>query len=506
MAHHDPDFASVFARLERGPLSSRRLPSRAACVWVVALALCALPPLAGAGTAPSRTTILLTECPSRESLRARLLAYADSVLPYSPPSAAEALFYAGQSYARASVRDSAIACFRRSVSAEPTQDARLALADALLRHRSEGDLEAAIEVLEAPAREAGGDAFRARLAWAELLAGRPERANELFRPLETQLDLDPVWGYRMARAFVEVGDVKRALKALQPLAIASRAQDEEIMGLAGRAFERFGDKSRLETNIGREVSFCDQEEGKLAQRLGARRVRFRAEDGYALGGVAAVPKGEQRRRAVVLLWAPRDTLESYDSLAVALNRAGFAVLLMQVRGSGWSATPACPFPEAWEGREDAMQAICARDVRDGLRAFSLAASIDTTRYVVAGVGLTAPIAVEAAELDNRIPALLLLSPKPAEVERGTMRERIRRLQRPIYFSNAPEDFPQFELTETLYQSGDRPHSRVADVKAAGSGARPFRRDPPAVGRLVRWLEETVPLRASGSRSGTRNTR
>ena len=274
------------------------------------------------------------------------------------------------------------------------------------------------------------------------------------------------------------------------------------MDLARRAFEPFGSKERLETNIGQDVSARDRSEGTLIQAMGGRRVRFSAADGFALGGVAVAPAGEKHRRAAVVLWAPRDTLESYDSLTVALARAGWAVLLLEVRGSGWSAAPACPFPEAWSGREDAMQAICARDVREALRALSLAARIDTSRYLVAGVGATAPIAVEIAELDERVPALLLLSPSPADVERGTMRERIRRLQRPIYFANAPEDFPQFEVTEALYQAGDRGRSRVADVKAAGSGARPFRRDRAALQRLISWLDQSMPARPPGRSRST----
>ena len=462
------------------------------------LALAVLPAPGRAGTAPSRPQILLMECPTRASLRASLFAYADSIAPHQPAYAGQALYFAGLSYARASERDSAIACFGRANKLRGDEPERLALVDALLLRLGDGDLDAALALLEAATAQARAEsspaayAFQARLAWAELLAGRKERSFEMFRELQEQLDLDPVWGYRMARSFYEAGDVKRALGSLQPLAIASRLHDAEVMDLAAQAFSRFGDRSRLEGNFRREVAIRDQSEGTLAKALGGRRVRFTAGDGFALGGVAVIPPGEKRRRAAIVLWSPRDTLESYDSLAVALRSAGWAVLLMQVRGSGWSAGPACPFPDSWAGREDAMQATCAGDVREGFRALRLVANIDTTRYLVGGVGLTGPIAVEAAQLDERAQAMVLLSPSPAEVERGTVRERIRRLKMPIYFANAPEDFLQFETTEALYQAGDRPRSRVADVKGAGTGARPFRRDTPAVKRLVTWLDETVP--------------
>jgi len=53
-------------------------PRVALLLWAV---LAALPPAAHAGEPPSRASILMTACPSRASLRASLIAYADSILP-----------------------------------------------------------------------------------------------------------------------------------------------------------------------------------------------------------------------------------------------------------------------------------------------------------------------------------------------------------------------------------------------------------------------------------------
>ncbi|HEY2954661.1 MAG TPA: hypothetical protein VGK89_05385 [Candidatus Eisenbacteria bacterium] len=465
------------------------------------VALAALSRAPAAGAQPSRAEVLLTRCPSRETLRASLLRYADSARVADPAGAGEALYLAGASCLRASLRDSAIECFRRADSLRHDPEDRLSLVDALLLRQGPGDLEAATALLD----PAGGDAsydFEARRAWVEFLAGRTAKSVEIFRRIQASFDLDPVWGYRMARAFVEAGDVKRALTVLQPLAVASRQQDAELMDLAERAFQSFGNPVRLENELGRQISARDQSEGKLSQALGGRRVRFTAPDGAALGAVLVPARRSAHPRAAVVLWAPRDTLASYDSLAVALSGAGWAVLLMEARGSGWSAGPDCPFPEAWIGREDAMQSACARDVHEALRVLAVAGHADTMRCLLAGVGPTAATAVEAAELDRRVQALLLLSPAPDPVERGPMRERIHRLQRPIYFSGAPEDYLEFEVTNALYQAGDRGASRVADVSGAGTGARPFRDDLAAVRRLIAWLEETMPARAAtGSRPG-----
>src|SRR5262249_38503120 len=183
--------------------------------------------------------------------------------------------------------------------------------------------------------------------------------------------------------------------------IASREQDTEVMSLIDRAGQTIGDPRRVEDNIRRAIAASDRRDGVRIQAMGGRPVRIEAGD-FSLAGIVA-PADQQLRRAVVVLRAPGDTLESYDSLTVALGRAGWAVMLMELRGSGGSAAPSCPFPDAWVRREDAMQTVSAGDVRVALRALAGAARIDTTRYLVAGVGATGPIAVEAAQSDPRVP-------------------------------------------------------------------------------------------------------
>ncbi len=466
-----------------------------------------------AGGPPTRSQVLLTESPSRESLRASLLDHARGVATVEPASAGEAFFYAGLSYDRAGHADSAIACYRSAIALRGGIEERVALADALLRRRAEGDLEHTRALLDSSYVQAANSddpdaaAYQARLAWVDVLEGNPSRALQRFAPLEATLSRRALWRYRIAHACFESGDPRRALAVAWPLAVWSRSNDQAAEALLERANEALGGKGRLAEQIERAIAAHDAAERRPIARLGGRRVRFAAADGFSLGGVTFAPAGAGQHRAVVVLCEPGDTLASYDTLAVALARSGRAVMLMELRGSGWSSGPACPLPEAWVGREDALQSSCARDVREALRALSLVTPVDTLGYVVAGVGRTASIAVEAATLDRRVQALLLLSPNPSPVDRGLTRARIAALQRPIFFSNAPEDYPMFELTDALYQAGNRSRSRVADARAPGHGAQPLRGDPTAAPRLIRWLDDQAQRRGrpapppSGPRRG-----
>lgn len=454
-----------------------------------------------AGSPPTRTQVLLIECPSRESLRLSLLDHARRAGATAPLSAAEALYFAGSSYERAGRADSAIACYRGALALRGNAPERIALADLLLRRGRDGDRDAARALLDSSYAQAAAEndpaaaAFDARIAWTEVLAGQAARGVERFVPLEAELSGDPLWRYRMARARLEAGDPRRAVLLAEPLAIASRAQDAEILSLLERASASLGGKGRLDERIGRAIVAHDDRERALLAAIGGRRVRFAASDGFPLGATVIAAAGAARARAAVLLRAPGDTLADYDTLAVALRRGGWAVMLLDLRGSGWSVGPSCPYAATWAGREDALHTRTAKDVRDALRALALSATVDTTRYVIVGVERTASIAVEAASLDPRAQALVLLSPDPVPVDQGITRAWIHRLQRPIFFSSAPEDFLRFEVTDALYQAGDRARSRVADARAAGHGGRPFRGDPTAAPRLIGWLDDRWAARA-----------
>src|SRR5262249_41748812 len=133
-----------------------RLAAAAQAALCVCVGLLALPEAARA--APSRASVLLTECRSRASLRASLVAYADSILPPARAAAGEAFWFAGRSYARASLRDSAIACFRRAVAARGEEEERCDLADALMIRRAAGDIEAALALFAAPPGQPEGAA------------------------------------------------------------------------------------------------------------------------------------------------------------------------------------------------------------------------------------------------------------------------------------------------------------------------------------------------------------
>jgi alpha-beta hydrolase superfamily lysophospholipase len=444
----------------------------------------------------TETQKLLMEPATPAQLRAVLLAESARLESTDRATAGEHQFWAGRSYDRGGMADSAIVRYRRAVELRGDIEDRIALADALLTRRGNGDIAAAREVLDrAPSPPTTidlQDAFDARRAWALQLAEQADSALALYHPHESRLVRQPEWRYRIATTYLAANQPTVTLRLLLPLAIASRRQDREVMDRLREAAEAVNASSRLDAEIDRGIRQRDAVEAQALQRMGASRGVFPGEDGFLLSGaMIAPPARKSRPLGAVVLVAPEDTIADYDSLGHALVSAGYAVMMLDVRGSGSSVGPSCPLPDRWAGREEAMQSLCARDTRSAFRALARATPLDSSRYLVVGVQSTATIAVEAAAADPRIAALLLVSPRPPAVERGPMRARLAKRRVPVYFQSGPEDFDWFVVTERLYQAGDRGGSRVADARRVGHGVKQFYYDPDVTSRFTRWLDETM---------------
>lgn len=473
------------------------------------LLVCALPALAEPRISPARA--LLTRADTPAGLRSQLLAYADDAAAAgNRAGASEALGYAGTSFQREGRVDSAIVCHRRAFELLGSEAPLLDLVDQLLLRRGAADLAEAIKLLTV-AREASEwaapPALVSRIAWAHFLGGGADTAAKLFATIEDRLLPLHEWRFRMASVAFARKDYRRTVDLLLPVAISARGTDDAVIEMLEQSGKEGGVAARLRTEVRRGVEDHDQPDLELASALGGRLLELTASDGFPLGGLlvpaATPPRGRTSRRgtataarapallAIVLL-APGDTVASGDSLALALHRHGITTLTLYPRGHGASVNPSCPSPDAWFNREAALQARIARDVRDAVRGVGYATPVDSTRYLIVGVGASATMAVEAATLDPRAKALLLVSPAPAPVDRGLTRARLAQLRLPVFFQIAPADFEAtYAITDALYQAGDRPASQVAKSTVGGQGLAQFRGDPALAARFLDWLDATL---------------
>ena len=443
---------------------------------------------------------LLLQAKTTAELRALLRDHAETAR--DSLERGEALYYLGMSYEREGKRDSAIVYYEGAVARRNDDQERKALMDALLRRRRPGDAERVMRVLARRPHNVIGEPARdvaewnGRRAWALYQMGHGDSALHLMRASQYFLvqPINPMqreWRYRAGVMEEDNGDIQHAVEVLGLLAVESRFKDRDLMVDLGDALKRTAtNASTVELAMKQERTDMDLSDKAALDALGARRVLFKGLDGAQLSGIVVGGRGARRLRPVVALTPPDTPVESFDSLAVGLRRAGYAMILMDVRGSGFSVDEDAPLPESWHDREEQMEAKVSRDIGPALRALAKAASVDTSRYLLVGIGSTAKIAVDAATRDPRARALLLVSPDAAPTNRGIMRAQLVRLNRPVFFQVPSFDVGTMPFVEALYESSNQRISRISDSELAGYGAQSFHYDASAMPRLLRWLNES----------------
>ena len=476
-------------------------PALAAALIAALAAAGGLAAPARAAFPPTATQAILSQAASPAILRARLDSLANAGAARDPISAGEARYYQGMSFARAGVLDSAIAAYRSAVSLRNSREEQLGLADVRLLRQAPDDAAAVLIELGPTLAEAVSETpysqvlVQRRLAWAQFLAGHADSAVALFLATEDMPNLRLEWRYRMALPALANGDARKAFELLFPVAVAARKQDPDVMLQLERAAQLLGDKVGPEARVDAEIHRRDVREQRLFESWGGRRVLFAGTDGFPLTGFVVPARASSRPApavGAVVLMAAADTLAAYDSLVIALRQHGVATILVPARGTNWAVTPGCPLPDAWEGREEKLQHQSARDVRRALSQLAAATPLDTTRYLVVGISSTGVGAAEAARLDRRVRALLIVSPSVSPVDRGSMCADLNAARVPAFFQIALEEFDSSnDVTDLLYLAGNRSASRVVEGTTAGHGVAQYRADSTLLVRFLHWLDDAL---------------
>jgi hypothetical protein len=143
-----------------------------------------------------------------------------------------------------------------------------------------------------------------------------------------------------------------------------------------------------------------------------------------------------------------------------------------------------------------METACGGDARAALRALARETKIDTSSYQVLGVGAAAGAAIRAAELDRRVVGLVLIRPEFDDAAIAPAGAALARSRVPVYFIGGGEYDQDRPTLEALYGASNRGASRMADTGGTADGMWDLRADADATARLMRWMAEKKPARAT----------
>jgi len=137
-------------------------------------------------------------------------------------------------------------------------------------------------------------------------------------------------------------------------------------------------------------------------------------DDIELTGSYYEPKRKGRAPGVLLVHDAGGDRKQLEAVAVRLQKSGFGVLTLDLRGHGASRTEDEDWSELSEDDRSALWARATRDVEAGSRWLLSQDGIHTTNLSLVGVGSGCALAVRHAKRDENVRCVALLAPRPKD--------------------------------------------------------------------------------------------
>jgi dienelactone hydrolase len=228
--------------------------------------------------------------------------------------------------------------------------------------------------------------------------------------------------------------------------------------------------------------------GCLAQPEG-ERVKLKTEDGFTIIGTYYVPAGEKLPSLILLHMLGR-TRSDWEQFAKRLKKEGYAVLSIDLRGHGESTDQ--------KGKDRSYRDFSEEEWRDTVKDIQAATKflrrkkeIDPDKISIIGASIGANLALNYADLDKKIRALVLLS--PGLNYRGVKtKEAVKRYgARPVLLVASKDDRGSFNAIDELGKLA-KGNKKLVKYKKAGHGTRMFGKESPDLtNAIINWLKEVV---------------
>ncbi|NOZ05428.1 MAG: alpha/beta fold hydrolase, partial [Chloroflexi bacterium] len=207
-----------------------------------------------------------------------------------------------------------------------------------------------------------------------------------------------------------------------------------------------------------------------------RRVTFTTSDGVTLVGTYYAPTGTANP-GLVLVHMVDGRRTDWNSLASFLQRQGYAVLSLDLRGHGESSGN-----REWGKMAD--------DVTVAYRFLSGQPEVDPTRVALVGASIGANLALNVAASEPAVKSLVLLS--PGMDYRGVKTEAAMKAYgaRPVLFIASRTDTYAAQSVETLAKLAQG-KKQVQTYENAGHGTQMIGNAEGLEDLILNWLRETL---------------
>ncbi len=347
----------------------------------------------------------------------------------------------------------------------------------------------ALELAPADTPERVRGYYRDSLGWALFRQGKPDSALHELEDANRMAPGTPEIRSHLVEVYDELGERDQASALLVEDLVAARGVDPELRGRLRRLYRTTpqGRPLAVELEVEHLVIAREAKEVAAFEAAGGSVIRVEASDGFPLVATLFAAGGKAKSEVPAALLVPMlgGARSDYDSLALALARAGITALCLDPRGHGASVTEELPNARAF--RDDMPRHLhgAILDLAAGIAYLQKASISRGQPLAVIGASLGGFVAALETADEEAVKALVLLSPGTAE----PFVEAVgRRHERPTLLVAGSDDPGARAGAEAMLALLDRSRSAVAVFDDAGHGTEMLERVPELAPFLVRWIK------------------
>lgn len=153
-----------------------------------------------------------------------------------------------------------------------------------------------------------------------------------------------------------------------------------------------------------------------AAAVDAERVVVPTQDKLSLAGTYWAPKGKQAAPGALLIHGAGGKRGDFEELAKRLNKMGFAVLTLDLRGHGESVTDDADWARLAPADRTTLWAFATRDIKAGVDFLREQKEVHSSSLVLVGHQAGSTLIARHAVKDENVRAIALLDPPSDEAE------------------------------------------------------------------------------------------
>lgn len=347
----------------------------------------------------------------------------------------------------------------------------------------------ALELAPADAPEPVRGYYRDSLGWALFRQGKADSALLELEAANRMAPGTPEIRSHLVEVYDQLDQRDEASAILVEDLVAARGVDPELRARLRRLYRTTpqGRPLEVELEVERRVIAREAKEVAEIEAAGGSVIRVEASDGFLLVATLYPAAGKAGGAVPAALLVPMlgGGRGDYDSLGLALARAGISALCLDPRGHGASVTE--ELPNARTFREDMPRHLhgALLDLAAGIDYLQKAPASRGQPLVVIGASLGGFMAALETAGEESVKAIVLLSPGTAE----PFVEAVgRRHDRPTLLVAGSDDPGARAGAEAMLARLDRSRSALAVYDDAGHGTEMLERVPELTPFVVRWVK------------------